>query len=203
MSRRKKRVCRVLKGQFTVEASFIVPLLVFILVGVIYVGLYLHDKTILWEAVNESCNVAESYVSHPYDFETGEIDFRKIAKRHATDHIGTSFEAERMQILKQLKERQKKLFLTQISKTTVEVGMLSGTIEVTGSVRWNYFGVTRFLRMKTIHLKKKYKVDNPAEFARMVSVLKEVLRVDEGLESKGRKTMHKNLKVETKEVEKK
>jgi len=60
-------------GSFTVEAAFVVPLVIWIIMDLIGLGFYLHDETVLTSALHQLGEIGEQYETHEMDWETGSL----------------------------------------------------------------------------------------------------------------------------------
>lgn len=89
------------KGSFTVEAAFIMPIILVILFGVIRGGFLLHDEAVLEAVVLEVLEKGEMAVKHIGDMETGRPDYEQI--------LAENKELER-------KEVQEKLLLEELEQ---------------------------------------------------------------------------------------
>lgn len=96
----EKRFC----GSYTVEAVFVMPIILFLLFGIIYVAFYLHDEVILQTVVSK-------YLQRIQD--------DMIASKHADEE---TLEKETMQLF--LQEGKEWLCITSVSSTDMEYGVL-------------------------------------------------------------------------------
>ncbi|TCK93108.1 TadE-like protein [Natranaerovirga hydrolytica] len=71
------------QGSFTIEASLLMPFIVFVLITLIYMGFYFHDKTLLQTAVNDvSIKQAKALKYTEVDITTGAVNFQTINDRN-------------------------------------------------------------------------------------------------------------------------
>ena len=92
------------KGSFTVEAAFIMPLLLVVLFGVLRGGFLLHDESVLEAAVLEVLEKGEMALKHIGDMETGRPDYEQILTENK--------ELERKRVQEELLQKEiKQLFL--------------------------------------------------------------------------------------------
>ncbi|MCT4596426.1 MAG: pilus assembly protein [Vallitalea sp.] len=60
-------------GSLTVEASLIFPIVLFVVISLLYIGIYLHDVTCMKAIVNEATQRYELAYSNKIDINTGEV----------------------------------------------------------------------------------------------------------------------------------
>lgn len=60
-------------GSLTVEASLIFPIVLFVVISLLYIGIYLHDVTCMKNIVNEATQRYELAYSNKIDINTGEV----------------------------------------------------------------------------------------------------------------------------------
>ncbi len=68
----------VKKGSFTVEAAFIIPMVLAVLFGILNTGFTLYDEAVLEAAVLRFLEKGEMAVRHLGDMESGRPDYEKI-----------------------------------------------------------------------------------------------------------------------------
>lgn len=61
------------KGSLTVEASLVFPIVLFVVISLLYIGIYLHDVTCMKAIVNEATQRYELAYSNKIDINTGEV----------------------------------------------------------------------------------------------------------------------------------
>lgn len=75
--RRNTEMC----GSFTVEAAFLVPFLVFLLLSVVWFSIYLHDRIVIDDVIFQICREGENYLIYCDDPENGELNRQAIHSR--------------------------------------------------------------------------------------------------------------------------
>lgn len=70
-----------LEGSFTVEASFVMPIVVFIVLTLIFLGYSLYDQCRWEERFQDGILLANKWVLHAAEFDTGRQDLDKINER--------------------------------------------------------------------------------------------------------------------------
>jgi hypothetical protein len=70
------------QGSFTIEASFIMPLVIFVIITLVYIGFYLHDMTYLQGLANEGALKGAKALTYPErDLEIGRIEYSSMLDR--------------------------------------------------------------------------------------------------------------------------
>lgn len=72
---------RIKKGSFTVEAAFIMPVVLAVVFGILKSGLMLHDEAVLEAAVTGVLEKGEMALKHTGDIETGRPDYENLLLR--------------------------------------------------------------------------------------------------------------------------
>ena len=73
----KKRV----NASFTIEAVFIMPIVIFVIVSIIYISFYLHDYNRMYCVTDRVLHKAVLSVKHESDIETGKLNYDEIKKQ--------------------------------------------------------------------------------------------------------------------------
>lgn len=69
-----RRICRRLKGSFTVEMAVIMPMILFLILECVLVFFYYHDKNILAGAAYETAVVGSTKAREEEGLESGELE---------------------------------------------------------------------------------------------------------------------------------
>ncbi|MBB5196199.1 TadE/TadG family type IV pilus assembly protein [Anaerocolumna cellulosilytica] len=70
-----------MKGSYTVEASLLFPIIFFIIIWLIYLGFYLHDKNRLNVIVDDSLLKARYLIENETDLTAGDVNYEVYIKR--------------------------------------------------------------------------------------------------------------------------
>lgn len=70
-----------IRGAITVEASFVMPLFVFLIVGIMMVSMYVHDVIVTKAIVTGYLDKSVLVVNKGYDIKKSCLDYEKIADR--------------------------------------------------------------------------------------------------------------------------
>ncbi len=166
---------------FTVEASFIMPMIFYIIFALLYVAFYLYDMTVLQDCLAES--VWEQNVQEGYSFSTSR---KKQEKREIEDRFAEKTTGA--------------LHVLEIENMKVSAEVLDFQIEVSVRLHITLPGSKVFLRGPTSKKKVVYKRKRicPMEFARAYKGIGEVIT-----EAKGANEAEKRREGERKNAEKK
>ncbi|BCJ92481.1 hypothetical protein acsn021_00500 [Anaerocolumna cellulosilytica] len=72
---------KCVKGSYTVEASLLFPIIFFIIIWLIYLGFYLHDKNRLNVIVDDSLLKARYLIENETDLTAGDVNYEVYIKR--------------------------------------------------------------------------------------------------------------------------
>ncbi|HHU73820.1 MAG TPA: pilus assembly protein [Clostridiales bacterium] len=172
-----------IKGSITVEAAFIMPLIILVIFSIVYLSFYLHDYCKLQGTVDLVLHKAIFSAKHKGKLDTGEVDYENINNRGIFYPIlGDKGEMEE-QIREYMNlELAKGLFLYQINHINVEVGTLSIQISLEGKTRVSLPGLLHIKAAQPI-LEKQFYIHNPGESIRISEVLLTTAERIKGLES--------------------
>jgi len=178
------------RGNITVEAALVMPVVVFVLFALMYLSFYLHDRCIVQSAVDQTLHRAALTLKHEADFSTGEIYYKEINSRGVFYLPFGSTKAEEDNIRKFLqKELEDGLFLAKISGVHVDVGKFNITISVEADISITMPGVTNIWEPNNyMTVKGKSQIHNPAETIRLSEVI-----LDTGTKIKGVEALKEKL----------
>jgi hypothetical protein len=160
-------------GSITVEAAFIMPILVFAISALIYLAFYLHDVSMIQAVLDKTLHKEGVSVKHDADIITGEISYEDINNRGVFYLIfgDTSGEERELQDYLQ-QELSQSLFLTRITVINTEVRKfdLNISIEAETIIAIPFFQNLFNQYSKTL-IKGDYPVHDPAETIRRIEVI--------------------------------
>lgn len=176
------KMSREEKGSITVEAAFVMPVVVFCIIAMIYLAFYLHDYNRLAGTLDLVMHKACIAIKHEADLATGRVSFEGINDRGFFYVLLGDTKAEEEKIAKYLAEELSKgLFICHIEKSDVKVNKLSVKISVRAGtdMKLPVFGGA-IAKIANIELHKSYPVHNSAETIRICELI-----LDTGSKIKG------------------
>lgn len=165
----------VVKGSYTVEAAFIFPIILFIILMLLYFSFYLHDISKIKGVVDQGTIKGILLIKDEVGIQNGRIDYNK-----KLNYGGWSSLEDLRVKQNKIKEYVRKqlntgLIISDISK--LDINMNSSTIEIKVRAKMNISlkPVQQiFLKNKVrIEIKMKVPVHNPADFIRKYNTIKE------------------------------
>lgn len=170
------------------EAVFVVPIVFFVILSLMYLTFYLHDRCVIQSALNEILNEGENALLHPCISNTEDIDYENINGYGVLFPVHTNALAECRK--GQMEENIKNLLLEKL-----EGNLWGGRIDTVcavidwkkecASVKWSMplpFSVLPYFQGigQEYELKREFGVASPAEFVRIFDSIHEVLCGMEG-----------------------
>ena len=182
---------KAVKGSFTVEAAFLMPVIFFLIFSFLYLTFYLHDSNRIQGCLDQTLHRTALLINHDYDFAADKIRYEDINKRGAVySIIGDTKNLEQEICQYVWNEFSDGLFLTKITGVTIEISRFDIEIKVEAETKISLRGALSFFhpnKMRTI--KKKYSIHNPAETIRVSEVI-----LDTGAKTKGVEEWMENIK---------
>lgn len=157
-----------IRGSITVEASFVLPLVILIIFALIYLSFCLHDMCKIQDVVDETLHKAGLAYKHESSLETGEVRYEAVNSRGVfyalTGDAGQLEKAMNYHVLSQL---SRGLLLFRIIDVDSEVGKLSlsTSVRTKATIKLPVFGklFDHYLSRETTG---SYLIHNPAETIR-------------------------------------
>ena len=155
------------RGAFSVEAVFLVPFIIFVIMALFYLAFYIYDRAVIQSTLDRMVIREGQQLCHPTDINTGAVRYDMINQRSLFYSINYNKGAENQKIQSYIKKELKnKLSITTISK--IEGNMNQGNIEasVRGSINIPFLPAKKYL-MDLLHYQVniKSKVYNPTKFS--------------------------------------
>ncbi|HKL80100.1 MAG TPA: TadE family protein [Mobilitalea sp.] len=179
-----------IKGSFTVEATLLMPIVLFVIISLIYLSFYLHDKSRIEGTVDKALLKASMTLKHEADIETGAVNYEGINNRGVFYLLMGSTNAMEKDIQTFLEqELSGGLLSTEITKVIVTAGKLKVSIDVEGEFEIPIKGVRDYFNPNPkLVIKVNCPIHNPAEILRISEVI-----LDTGKKIKGMEALKEKL----------
>jgi hypothetical protein len=190
MERKNNPKNKYLQGSITVEAAFVMPIVIFTIFALIYLAFFLHDMCKIQGMVDKTLHKAGISAKHEANIVTGEISYENISERGVFYLIlgNTEEEENRIQLYLQ-HELSKGLFLTKISSVIVNLGKFKLTVEVEAETKVALPGIKYlFGPLSYRKITGEYPVHDPVESIRRSEVI-----LDTGSKIKGVEELKEKL----------
>lgn len=162
-------------GSITVEAAFVMPIVILTIFALIYLALYLHDICRIQAVTDMILYKGGLTVKHEANVITGEVDYENINDRGIFYSLLGSTTEEEEQIRYYFgQELSKGLFLAKIKEVNIEVDKLKLTVSVEADINVSLPGIKYlFEPFSNTVIKGEFPVHNPAETIRCTEVILE------------------------------
>lgn len=163
------------RGSITVEAAFVLPIVILTVFALIYLTFYLHDICRIQALTDMTLHKAGITVKHEADIATGEVAYDSINDRGVFYILFGNSEKEEEQIQSYLMQQLKDgLFLTRISGVSVKADKFKIKISVKTVTEVSLPGIRwLFEPFSNTIVAGEYSVHNPAEAIRCTEVILE------------------------------
>lgn len=163
------------QASITVEAVFLIPILLFVIFAFMYTALYFYDQVRIDTESQKAAMEQEQKIRYEIDSNTGMILYDKISVK-GLENLLCNYKAEEETIEKHLKEIEKNLFQGRVKNRTVKVE--TGKIEIGENLELSFLtkAIGDYLP-QTNHTTKHYMkmtIHNPEEFVRGYTALEEI-----------------------------
>lgn len=169
-------------GSYSVEASLIMPVILFVTIALCYMAFYMHDKIRIQSIIDTSVLKAGLYLKHESDFGTGQIQYDRLGERGLfyimSIHDGEETEKVEAYIRNTL---QSGLMISKMDTIQVNVTGFSISVKATATVRFPYHKVrSYFSGNNQMVITCDIKPHNPAEFVWGYTAFDQVLSETKG-----------------------
>lgn len=182
------------RGSMTVEAVFLIPIIIFVIFAFMYMALYFYDQILIDTTSRGAALEQEQRIRHTTDGKTGMIQFEKVSVK-GLENLLQNYDTEEENITNKLKKINKNMFQGAVKNT--EVSIHTGNIEISGDSE-----ILSLTKAVGSYLPKssrsnrhyvKLAVHNPEEFVRGYTALEEIAE-QTGQAGKIKQTLKKLLK---------
>jgi hypothetical protein len=161
------------KASITVEAAFVMPIIILTVFALLYLSFYLHDSCRIQGAIDMTLHKAGLIIKHESDLATVKIDYEQIKNQETFDLWQEDSKEEEQELQAYLRRMLSKgLFLTKIAdiEATVESSkiLISTRTNTPISIPW-----VRELMASNSHsvISGEYPIHDPAETIRVCEVI--------------------------------
>ena len=159
-----------LKGSFTVEAVFILPLVLAVIFSLMYMSLILHDKMVLQSVAEEALVRCNQICHQPSDVLSSEIHYSKLLD---VSLLGENKEKHKEELTYYINQEIKnKLFICEVSNIQIDIQDDYCQIDIQAVSLIGLPMVSRFIgdsQQVVVSEQKSY--HNPENFARLSDVI--------------------------------
>lgn len=169
-----------LEGSFTVEASFVMPVVVFIVLTLIFLGYSLYDQCRWEEKLQDGFLLANQWILHPSDFSTGKQDLDRINERGVFFRFFNGMERGKEAFEAYVLSAKEDAFITQAELTAADIKLDGVHCEIMMERRIPDI-LIEFSSVVPQNREELIRLHHPAEFIRGYAVLNEIVEGTKGL----------------------
>lgn len=165
---------KYIKGSFTVEAALVFPIILFVIISLIYIGFYMHDKVYIKAVIDQAAMKEGMFVKHESEFSNGKIAFEEINKRNIFDSLFGDLSSQKNVLESYLDIKLSRgMFIGVIKEIETEVTHSVIEIRVNVDMDIPFSLVREYFTGKStdISVSSKVPIHNPAEYARLIEVV--------------------------------
>ncbi len=168
---------KTVKGSYTVEAALVFPIVLFIIVGLIYLGFYMHDKDKIEAVINETLIKSRNLLQNETDMNTGLIDYETYYKRGILYSLQNNLQDKKEEIYNYIQTQLSKgLFIADINTIDVNVSHTQISIEVKAEMELPFLGIRPFFARSGTSVTENaaVSIQNNTEFIRIFDIFSSV-----------------------------
>jgi hypothetical protein len=168
---------KTVKGSYTVEIAFVFPIVLFVIVGLIYLGFYMHDKDKIEAVINETLIKGRNLLQNETDMNTGLIDYEAYYKRGILYSLEDNLQEKKEEIYNYIQTQLGKgLFIADINAIDVNVSHTQISIEVKAEMKLPFLGIRPFFAGSgtSVIEKTAVPIQNNTEFIRIFNIFSSV-----------------------------
>lgn len=169
----KGKIQPVVSGSYTIEAALILPLILFIITALIYLGFYLHDQDRLEAVINETLLIGKNLVRNEAQMDTGFIDYEVYNKRGIMYSLQDNLREKREEIYNYLQlQLNKGFFIADIRSVDVTVSHADISLIVKADMILPFVGLLPFFSgSKTVFIgANQASIGSNTEFLRVFDI---------------------------------
>lgn len=161
------------KGSYTVEAALILPIILFIIIGLLYLGFYLHDKVKIQSIIDDTTTRGRELIQFETDLETGLIDYSNYRNRPFLYPYFADFKEKENKINTYLmKQLSTGLFITKVDSISLSASSKTIHILVNGHMDIPFRQVKQLFTNGGLSFSNENKIEihHSVEFIRIFEV---------------------------------
>jgi hypothetical protein len=161
------------RGSYTVEAAFLFPTVLFVIIALIYMGFYLHDKASMNSTINETMLKGKNLLLNDTNMNSGLIDYDTYLKRGVLYSLEDNLGNKKNEIYDYINtELSSGLLIATINQINVTVTYSNITIEVNSTMNLPFLEVKKYFTGTgtQVNLKSSAEVSSIPEFIRIFDV---------------------------------
>ena len=178
-----KDINRFDNASYTVEAALIMPIIIFVIMALIYMSFYMHDKSKIQAILNATMIQASQMVKHEYIIDNKEIDYIHLDDRGIYFPVVGNLEVEKNKMIESLeKQLDKGLFIANIDDVVIDITHTKVAIKVEAIMNISFLRIKEYFRGSgtKITISSVGRIHYPAEFVRRLDVIEGTLEDVEG-----------------------
>lgn len=127
------------------EAALVFPIVLFTIIGLIYLGFYMHDKDKIEGVINETLIKGRNLLQNETDMNTGFINYEAYYKRGMLYSLQDNLQEKKDKIYNYIQKKiSKGLFIADINTIDLEVSHTQISIEVKAEMELPFLGIQPF-----------------------------------------------------------
>lgn len=161
------------KGSYTIEAALILPGIFFVIIGLIYLGFYMHDKIRLQVITNETLIKGKAFIRNEAILNSGSIVYEDYYERGILYCLNNDLKDKEEKIKTYIRTRlERGFFITSIKKINVTASQSELSVEIIAQMKFPFLGIQQFFLDSgtTVLVENKIQIQNTAEFIRIFDV---------------------------------
>lgn len=169
----------------TIEAAFVMPIIILTIVSIIYLSFCLHDRCRIQGAVDKALHKAGLSAKHDADIVTGAIDYKDINDRGVFYILFGDGQVEKQKIEGYLnRQLSEGLFIFHVKAVNTKVGKFNIYVQVDAETKIEMLFLKKLIKQFTrIQVRNSVTIHNPAETIRCSEVILETGSSIKGVEA--------------------
>lgn len=167
------RVSYYVSGSYTVEMALLFPVILFIIVGLIYLGFYMHDQDRVEAVMNDTLLKGRNLIQREADMNTGFIDYEAYYNRGILYSLQDNLQSKEQEIHNYLEEQLKsRLFIADITSIDIDASHTNLSIEIKGEMILPFPGIRPLFskRGTAVSVTQQTSIQNSTEFIRIFNI---------------------------------